>query len=503
MFALAVLAGALAGSLFNKNPTPIYEASTMVLVEGRQTPGTPSSSDLRTSAELAAYYSSLIKTRSILEKVAEQLPAGYDVGRLSGALRVTSPGSFIEIGARDRDPVLAADIANISAQTFIEDLQERQFAQIAQFQASLSQYGISQDPSIIAAQVATMQTLSILEEARTPTQPSNPPNQWRDVLLGALLGLIAAGFVVFVIEYFDDSIKSVEELKSISGLELAGSVTGGLSPSGSVPLQRLSGGRLPLILDDEDQRSPLAEAYKYVVLNLEFSTLTETDMNTIMVTSALPGEGKTTTATNVAISMARGGKSVVLVDSDLRKPAMHTILGLEPSRGLTSALLGTATIDEVLLSSGVENLKVVVSGPLPPDSTRVLRSPRMVELIKALEERADIVIFDSPPVLAVADPIVLAAQVDGVLLVVDSNGTRRDALRRTAQNLNQVNPNILGAVLNKVKSGRSGGYYYYDSYHSYSADGAAGASDGRFRRLTGLLRNGRRPWSHRDSEKKV
>ena len=375
----------------------MYEASTKVLVEGRQTPGTPSASDIKSDAELAGYYSTLMNTRRVLEKVAENLPEGYTVGRLSGILEVKGRGIFIEISATDGDPVMAALVANVSAQTFIDDLQDRKMAQIAQFQASLSQYGISQDPSIIAAQVATMRTLSILEEA-TPGGRSNPPQKSRDVLLGAVAGLVIAGFAVFALEYFDDSIRDPEELKSLRWLAPAGTTSQGLMPIGSVGYQQLDNGRYPLILYDEDQRSPLAEAYKYVVLNLEFSALEEGRLRTLIITSALPGEGKTTTSMNLAVSMARGGKSVILVDSDLRRPALHTLFGVDGQLGLTNVLLGASTLDEVLMPTSVDGLKLITSGPIPPDSTRVLKSARMAEIIRDVEERTEVVIFGSRPV---------------------------------------------------------------------------------------------------------
>ena len=383
---------------------------------------------------------------------------------------------------------MAALVANVSAQTFIDDLQDRKMAQLAQFQASLSQYGISQDPSIIAAQVATMRTLSILEEA-TPGGRSNPPHKSRDVLLGAVAGLVIAGFAVFALEYFDDSIRDPEELKSLSWLAPAGTTSQGLMPIGSVGYQQLDNGRYPLILYDEDQRSPLAEAYKYVVLNLEFSALEEGRLRTLIITSALPGEGKTTTSMNLAVSMARGGKSVILVDSDLRRPALHTLFGVDGQLGLTNVLLGASTLDEVLMPTSVDGLKLITSGPIPPDSTRVLKSARMAEIIRDVEERTEVVIFDSPPVLAVADPIVMAAQVDGVLIVIDAKNTGREPIRRAAQSIDQSNSSILGAILNKArKPSRRGGYYYYyhDSY-SYGGDTAEPARNGRLGRLKGIF----------------
>jgi capsular exopolysaccharide synthesis family protein len=468
---------ALAGFLLREDPIPIYAASTKVLVEGRQTPGTPSSGDIQTSQELAAYYKDLILTRPLLEEISERLKLGYSPDRISGALEITSRGSFIEIKAEDQDSVIAARIANVSAETFIQDLQDRQFEQIAQFQASLSQYGITQDPSIVAAQVASLQTLTIVEDAQPSGQPVNPPNRARDTALAAVVGLLLAGLVILAFEYLDDSIRSPDELKRITVTTATGSASG-LVTLGDVAFQRLRGGEHPSILSDETQRSPLAESYKYIVLNLEFSALESEKLKSIVVTSALPGEGKTTTSTNLAISIARSGRKVIIVDSDLRKPTLHKALSVDSSVGLTSLMLGSAKLDDVQRHTSVDGLLVVASGPLPPDSTRVLRSHRMAELVEELEAKADFVIFDSPPVLAVADAIVLTSLADGTLFVVDSVKTRREPLRRAVQSVQQVNPVIVGAVLNKVNT-KDRRHYYYHHYYYYGQDGSTRSGNGR------------------------
>ena len=481
VFALGMIGAALAAFLLNRNPVPIYEASTKVLVEGRQTPGTPSASDIQTSRQLAGYYGSLIKTRPILEKVSERLPYPYSVAALSSKIDVVSPGTFIEIRARDPDPVLAAAIANVSAETFIEDLQDRQFAQIAQFQASLSQYGIGQDPSIIAAQVATMRTLSILETATPPRSPSNPPRQWRNMILGALMGLFVAGIAVFALEFVDDRVRSPDELKRLTGL----------TPLGSLPHQKGRNGSGPITIDDPHQRTALAESYKFLRTNLEFAALEIPDMRSILVTSSSPSEGKTTTAANLAISVAREGKTVFLLDCDLRKPALHHVFGLESHTGLTNILLGEAELEDGLATTVIRGLHVITTGPRPPDPTPVLRSPKMRGLIERLCTMADLIILDSPPVLAVTDPMLLSPLVDGVILVVDAQHTGRQAVKRAAETIKQASPPLLATVLNKVRpTGRSGYDYYY--YYYYASDnGTENGSKGRLGRLKKILPGGR------------
>ena len=192
--------------LITGSQIPIYEAKVKVLVQGGQTPGAPTLGDIRTSEALAEAYSDLIKTRPILEEVANDPEIPYSAGGLAGSINVSSPRSLIEIKARDPDPEVAAKIANSVAQTLIDSLRSRQFAQIAQFQASLSQAGIEQDPSIITAQAATMSTLLVVKEALPPSSPVGSRTTF-NLVLGAVMGLAGAGLLVFLLEYMSVSHK--------------------------------------------------------------------------------------------------------------------------------------------------------------------------------------------------------------------------------------------------------------------------------------------------------
>ena len=435
---------ATAAFFASKSITPIYEARAKILVQGGQAPGIPSVGDIQASEQLAQSYSDLIKTRPILEQVIESLSLPYGPSTLSGKISVRSPRSLIEIKAKDPDPGQASQIANTIARTFIEDFRDRQFNQIALFQAALGQYGITDDPTLIAAQAATLSTLS-------------SPNTRLNVILAAALGLLVGGLFVIIIEYLDDRITTADELEQMTGLKSMGSVTGGISSLGSVLRQSVKSGSFPIILTDEHEHSALAESYKYVALNLEFSGLGTGETRALVITSGLPGEGKTTTASNLAVSLARGGKSVVLVDTDLRKPALHSVFGLDNSKGVTSVIIDNSSLDDVLSPTSVDNLRVITSGPMPPEPSVLLRSPRMRALMDSVADMADLVIYDSPPVLVVTDPIVMAAQVDSIILVLDAQRARRESVKRAAQLLQQANTPIVGAVVNKVPA-RGRGY---------------------------------------------
>ena len=309
--------------------------------------------------------------------------------------------------------------------------------------------------------------------------PSSPLANRKNltVIMAGLLGLAVAGLLVFAIEYLDDRITSESDLENLTGISNLGS---SMPTLGSVARMPVAKGDLgPTLLSSDHQPSSLTESYKFLRTNLEFAAIGTSGIKTLLITSSIPGEGKTTTATNLAISMAREGISVVLLDADLRKPALHKTFGLQGHKGLTNFALGDASIEEIMAPTEVETLRVIPCGPVPPDSTVVLRSAKMRELIQRLQNEADIVILDSPPLLSVTDPMLLVPLVDGVLMVVDIKTTGRNAVKRGADTLKQGSPRIYGTVLNKVTDRTSGYYYHY--YYDYKAgDESAKATNGSF-----------------------
>lgn len=216
----------------------------------------------------------------------------------------------------------------------------------------------------------------------------------------------------------------------------------------------------PDLITLSDPRSPAAEAYRTLRTNLYFSSLDQA-LETLVVTSAAPGDGKSTTLGNLAVTLARGEKRAILVDADLRRPALHTLFGIGNSQGLTTmAVDENALAEPPLAATGVDNLWLLPSGPLPPNPAEILGSRRMEEIIAVLKERADIVLFDAPPVIAVTDATVLGTKVDGVLLVVRAGKTRREHALRAKELLERVKIRLVGAVLSNAPPDQSlGGYY--------------------------------------------
>ena len=209
-----------------------------------------------------------------------------------------------------------------------------------------------------------------------------------------------------------------------------------------------------------DPRSPVSEAYRTLRTNLDFSSL-DKPIKTMLITSAGPEEGKSTVLANLAVTTAQTGRKVILVDCDLRRPTLHNIFNLKNDMGLTTMVVDDAAMESPpLQDTGVEGLQLVSSGPLPPNPSELLGSRRMEEIIAAFLERADVVLFDAPPVVAVTDAAVLATKVDGVLLVINAGGTKRDYARAAKARLEKVNANLLGAVLNNVRFDVSLHRYY-------------------------------------------
>jgi capsular exopolysaccharide synthesis family protein len=207
-------------------------------------------------------------------------------------------------------------------------------------------------------------------------------------------------------------------------------------------------------------RSPAAEAFRTLRTNLIFSSL-DRPITTLVVTSPAPDEGKSTTLANLAVTMAQAGRRTILVDCDLRRPTQHRLWGVSNGRGLTSMVLeGEASGQPPLVSVGVDNLWLLPSGPLPPNPADLLGSKRMEEIVATLKEQADIVLFDAPPVLAVTDAALLAAKLDGALLVVEAGGTRREHAQRAKDMLENLNIRVVGAVLNNAPLDASLGAYY-------------------------------------------
>ena len=282
----------------------------------------------------------------------------------------------------------------------------------------------------------------IIESAQVPSVPVRP-KKMQSILFAALIGLFAGICLALLQEFLDDRINSVEEADRLLGLPQLGHVPA-LSSEDARLLPQMQG------LD------PDAESYRVLRTNIQFASL-DAPARTLLVTSSTPGEGKTTTAVNLAFAMAMDGKKVILVDTDLRRPTLHKLLHLPALPGLTDVLLGKSALQPHEVMPG---LSVLTAGSTPPNPGELLNSRTFRTLVNTLMERADLVIFDSPPVLAAADAAILASQMDGTIVVIETGRTKKASVLRATQMLTHVRANILGVAYNKMRSQEASGYYY-------------------------------------------
>jgi len=228
----------------------------------------------------------------------------------------------------------------------------------------------------------------------------------------------------------------------------------------------VKGSPAPRLIVSEDPRSFSAEAYRVLRTNLHYAN-PDTPLRRVLVTSTAPGEGKSTTLGNLAVTLAQAERSVLVVDADLRRPVVHQVFKQRATPGLTSYLAGDALLEAVITKTGIANLSVVTSGPTPPNPAELLASRRMREFLDAVVERYDMVLLDSPPVLAVTDASALASMMDGVIFVVGSGKIPFAALRRAKAQIEAAQGRILGVVVNQFDARATDGYSkaYYQRYY--------------------------------------
>ncbi|WP_428909818.1 CpsD/CapB family tyrosine-protein kinase [Niallia sp. Krafla_26] len=217
------------------------------------------------------------------------------------------------------------------------------------------------------------------------------------------------------------------------------------------------------LITSQNPKSPISEQYRTIRTNIQFSAVDE-EIKTLLVTSSGPGEGKSTTAANLAVVFAQQGKRVLLIDSDLRKPTVHYTFNFTNTFGLTNVLTRQSQFHEVIKESMEKNLYILTSGPIPPNPAELLSSKAMEQFMKDVEEEFDMILFDSPPVLAVTDGQILASKCDGTILVVSSGKTETEQAVKAKELLKASNSHILGVVLNSKKMENSNYYYYYGNH---------------------------------------
>ena len=302
-----------------------------------------------------------------------------------------------------------------------------------------------------------------IDEATLPNFAVSP-NRKRAIIYSVLIGLLLGVALAIALDRLDDSVKSPDELRDQMELPMLGLIPAIRAERGSRRGADATVGRL---ITHVDPRSPVAEAYRSMRTNLAFARAQQSPQ-AIVVASPGPSDGKSTTVANLAITFAQQGQRTLLIDADLRRAVLDKAFNAPRSPGLTELIIGESTLDQVVHQTEVPNLSILASGRFPPNPAELLGSARMQEILHEAKARFDVLLLDSPPLLAVTDAAVLATMVDGVVLVIRTERTKREAVRRALGHVRSVRGRLLGAVLNDVDL-RSGAYYgsYGHYYYSY------------------------------------
>lgn len=409
------------------NYVPVYSSSaTLMVMRPGSTDNIASSGDVYLSRTLVATYREIALSRRILKVVAEDEMIPYSVEQIQGKVQVEGVGAteLITITARDRDAVLASYLANMVSRIFMDEI----------------------DKVISGANV------SILDEAPVPAGPSNSPINNQLLILVAVIALIATGGLIYLLDFLDQTIRDTDEAEKLLGLPVVGL------------LFRIDGKKFGKKQNiTVSGRSPEAEAFRTIRTNIQFASA-DKPIKKILVTGATPGSGKSTVSANLAITFAQGGNSVLLVDADLRRPAQQNFFDLNSEFGLSNLVYNkNLELQRVVQKSDKDNLALILSGPIPPYPAEMISSQRMKDLVASMEEQYDFIIFDSPPVLAVTDSVLLASLVDGTLLVLDYGKVKREEALNTLKQLQMVQAKIIGIVINGMPQSTA----QYSGYKGY------------------------------------
>lgn len=329
-------------------------------------------------------------------------------------------------------------------------------SELAQLQTTQSQYQQPYNNLFQSYQnllIAEMQSSSGVIQQNPALPPVLPvkPKPVTYAILAAVIGLMIAAGGIFLIEFLDNTIRSPEEITRDWGVPVLGTIMTYAHDEDS-------------LITALQPRSPITEMFRSLRTNLNFASFNRT-AHTILITSPSPEDGKTTVTVNLANVIAQSGRSVVVVDADLRRPRIHKVFQISNRVGLSNQFINPKDhFDGSLKQTEISGLQVLTSGNLPPNPAELLGSEKMVEILTQLSSQFDTTILDAPPLLMVTDALVLAPRVDGVILVVKPTVTKRAALKNAFDQLKHVNANVLGVVLNDVKINRSR-YYHYSGYH--------------------------------------
>lgn len=421
--------GALAVSLLT---TPKYAASTQLFVSttGQENTAAAYAGGLFSQQRVTSY-AALVQGQQVAQRVVDTLRLPLSAAQVASEVSVNVVKDTVILGVTvtDPSPARARDIAN---------------ALSTEFTKLAAELETPQGGTTAAAKV------TVVQQATLPTTPVVPQTM-RNIGLGAVIGLLLGIGLAVLRDRLDNTLKTRRDVLEASGAAAVGAVP--FDPDRP---------NHPLVSFGEG-RSSSAEAFRQLRTNLQFLDV-DNPPRMLVVSSAIPGEGKTTTAINLAFVLAEAGHRVVLVEADMRRPRVSRYLQLVEGVGLTNILSGTAALDDVIQATSNADVHVLAAGPHPPNPSELLGSSHMQRLLIELRERFDYIVLDAPPLLPVTDGAVLTNLADGVLLVARYGHTKQEQLTRAVENLRAIDARVLGTILNMVPS-KSADYeyaYYYD-----------------------------------------
>lgn len=411
---------------------PTYSAETQLFV-AIQSSGTVQElqqGNTFSQARVQSYVKT-VASPAVLQPVIDSLGLAATADELAMQVKASTDANtvLINIAVTDHSPVQAAAIAQAVASSLVETVDKLERPKTG---------GTSPV------------SLSIIKPAVAPEVPATP-NTRLNLLLGAVIGLGIGIGAAILRSTLDNRIRGEADLRNITSAPLLGGISFDQEAT-----------RKPLLTQTATQ-SPRAESFRQLRTNLQFANVSGR-AKSVLVTSSLPGEGKSTTATNLAIALAQAGQAVCLIDADLRRPMVNEYLGLDRNAGLTTALVNEADVNDLLQPWGEDNLFVLTSGIIPPNPSELLGSESMKHLLERLESAFDTIIIDAPPLLPVTDAAVLSQHVGGVVIVVGSQKIKYLDLEKSIRSLELVGSNILGVVLNRLPARGPDAYAY--SYYT-------------------------------------
>lgn len=411
--------------------TPMYTTETTIVLvkdDASSTTATNSEtitqSDITLNQKLVSTYRKIIKSKLVLNQVIERLNLEYTTDELDKHIKVEAEEDteILKISVTDKDPYNAAYIANALADVFDKEI----------------------------TKIYNINNVSILDAAIVPTSPSNN-TLIRDIFLVSLIVLLGSVGIVFVIFYFDDKLRYSENLENELQIPIIAKV---FKDDESTPL-----------VVSKKPNALTSESVRTLRTNLQFSEI-DSELKTLLVTSTIPGEGKSYISSNLAVSFAQAGKKVLLIDSDLRKGCQHKIFKVLNNRGLSNLLINDIKdYRQYILKTSQENLSIIPRGVFPPNPSELLNSKKNAELIEMLKSDFDLVIIDGAPSSSLADSLILSTYVDKVLMVCSIDYTPKSELLNTKKALENVGAKLAGLVVNNMST-KQGSYGYY--YYSYS-----------------------------------